>query len=48
VYIKVIVDELKRYFSEDEIEEISRKTGFVKRKSKSKTYEFVKDVNVNM
>ena len=39
--IKVFSDELKRCFSKDEIEEIARETGFVKRKGKIKACEFV-------
>jgi cell division protein FtsB len=32
--IKLFADELERCFSKDEIEEIARETGFVKRKGK--------------
>jgi hypothetical protein len=39
--IKLFSDELKRCFSKDEIEEIAKNTGFVKRKGKVKAYEFV-------
>ena len=39
--IKVFSDELKRCFSKNEIEEIARETGFVKRKGKIKACEFV-------
>jgi hypothetical protein len=39
--IKLFAEELKRCFLEDEIEEIARETGFVKRKGKIKACEFV-------
>jgi len=39
--IKLFSDELKRCFSKDEIEEIAKNTGFVKRKGKVKACEFV-------
>ncbi|WP_010233436.1 hypothetical protein [Clostridium arbusti] len=39
--IKLFADELKRCFSKDEIEEIAKETGFVKRKGKIKASEFV-------
>lgn len=39
--IKLFAGELKRCFSKDEIEEIARETGFVKRKGKIKAWEFV-------
>ena len=39
--IKFFSDELKRCFSKDKIEEIAKKTGFVKRKGKVKACEFV-------
>lgn len=39
--IKLFSDEPKRCFSKDDIEEIARKTGFVKRKGKIKACEFV-------
>lgn len=34
--IQLFADELKRYFSEEEIEEIARETNFVKRQGKIK------------
>ena len=39
--INLFSDELKKCFSKEEIEEIARETGFVKRKGKIKAYEFV-------
>ena len=39
--IKHFADELKKCFSKDEIEEIARETGFVKRKGKIEAWEFV-------
>lgn len=39
--IKLFADELKLCFSKEEIEEVARETGFVKRKSKIKAWEFV-------
>ncbi|MBU3130694.1 IS4 family transposase, partial [Clostridium tagluense] len=39
--IKLFADELKLCFSKDEIEEVARETGFVKRKSKIEAWEFV-------
>ena len=36
--IKIFADELKLCFSKDEIEEVARDTGFVKRKSKIKAW----------
>jgi molecular chaperone GrpE (heat shock protein) len=39
--IKLFADELERCFSKKEIEEIARKTGFVKRKGKIEAWEFV-------
>lgn len=39
--IKHFADELKKCFSKDEIEEIARETGFVKRKGKIESWEFV-------
>jgi hypothetical protein len=41
VDIKRFADELKLCFSKEEIEEVARETGFVKRKSKIKAWEFV-------
>ena len=39
--IKLFAEELKLCFSKEEIEEIARETGFVKRKSKTRAWEFV-------
>ena len=39
--IELFADELKRCFSKEEIEEIARETGFVKRKGKIEAWEFV-------
>ena len=39
--IKLFADELKRCFSKEEIEEIAKETGFVKRKGKIKACEFI-------
>jgi len=39
--IKLFADELKLCFSKEEIEEVARGTGFVKRKSKTRAWEFV-------
>ena len=39
--IKNFSDELKKCFSKDEIEDIARETGFVKRKGKIEAWEFV-------
>jgi hypothetical protein len=39
--IKIFAEELKKCFSKEEIEEIARETGFVKRKGKIEAWEFV-------
>ncbi|WP_264174423.1 IS4 family transposase [Clostridium tagluense] len=39
--IKIFADELKLCFSKEELEEVARETGFVKRKSKTRAWEFV-------
>jgi hypothetical protein len=39
--IKLFADGLKRCFSKEEIEEIAKETGFVKRKGKIKACEFI-------
>ncbi|MBU3102422.1 MULTISPECIES: hypothetical protein [Clostridium] len=39
--IKLFADELKLCFSKEEIEEVARETGFVKRKSKTSAWGFV-------
>lgn len=39
--IELFAKELKRCFSEEELESLARETGFVKRKGKVKAYEFV-------
>ena len=39
--INLFVAELKRCFSKEEIEEIAKATGFVKRKGKIKAWQFV-------
>ncbi|MBC8059070.1 MAG: hypothetical protein H7Y18_00180 [Clostridiaceae bacterium] len=39
--ISFFADELKKCFSKDEIEQIARETGFVKRNGKVKSNEFV-------
>ncbi|WP_258881176.1 hypothetical protein [Clostridium tagluense] len=39
--IKLFANELKLCFSKEEIEEVARETGFVKRKSKTRAWEFV-------
>ncbi|MBU3188940.1 IS4 family transposase [Clostridium bowmanii] len=39
--IKLFADELKLCFSKEEIEEVARETGFVKRKSKTRAWEYV-------
>lgn len=39
--MQLFADELKKYFSKDEIECIARDVGFVKRKSKLEAWEFV-------
>jgi len=40
-YIKLFAAEIKICFSKEELEEIARETGFVKRKGKIKAWEFV-------
>gem|GEM_PF-3037227 len=39
--INIFLDELKKYFSKGDIEEIARETGFVKRKGKIDAWELV-------
>ncbi|MBU3130778.1 hypothetical protein KPL52_24540, partial [Clostridium tagluense] len=39
--IKIFSNELKLCFSKEEIEQVARETGFVKRKSKTRAWEFV-------
>lgn len=39
--IKLFADELKKCFSKEELEEIAKATGFIKRKGKVEAWEFV-------
>jgi hypothetical protein len=39
--LEIFAEELKRFFTRDEIEQIARKTGFVKRKGKINAWQFV-------
>jgi len=49
--LKIFVKELKRFFTKDELEQLAKKVGFVKRKGKLEAWEFVAlasfmDVNI--